>query len=48
VARTIFIDTGQISSTDFHLTTEQRQWLFANGQQAAQEWLSGQQAPTTA
>jgi NTE family protein len=41
VARTIFIDTGQISSTDFHLTAEQRQWLFANGQDAARGWLSG-------
>ena len=32
VARTIFIDTDHISSTDFHLTAEQRQLLYTNGQ----------------
>jgi NTE family protein len=44
VARTIFIDTDHISSTDFHLTAEQRQTLYANGQQAARDWLAAQQA----
>jgi NTE family protein len=42
VARTIFVDTDNISSTDFHLTAEQRQTLYANGQQAAQAWVSAQ------
>ena len=42
VARTIFIDTDDISATEFHLTTEQRQTLYVNGQQAARTWLSAQ------
>jgi NTE family protein len=44
VARTLFIDTDHISSTDFHLTAEQRQTLYDNGQRAARDWLAAQQA----
>ena len=39
-ARTIFVDTEHISATDFHLTAEQRQTLYTNGQQAARDWLA--------
>ena len=35
-ARTVFVDTMGIASTDFGLTTDQRDELFANGQAAAQ------------
>jgi NTE family protein len=42
VARTIFVDTDHVSSTDFHLTAEQRQTLYANGAQAARDWLAAQ------
>ncbi len=42
VTRTIFINTEQISATDFHLTAEQRRTLYGNGQQAARNWLSAQ------
>jgi NTE family protein len=42
VARTIFVDTEHISATDFHITAEQRQTLYVNGQQAARDWLSAQ------
>jgi NTE family protein len=45
VARTIFVDTEHISTTDFHLTVEQRQMLFTNGQQAASDWLAAQRNP---
>jgi NTE family protein len=41
VARTIFVDTGSVSSTNFHLTTEQRDQLFANGRDAATKFLDG-------
>ena len=40
VARTIFVDTDHVSATDFHITAEQRQTLYANGQQSASEWLA--------
>ena len=40
VARTIFVDTDHVSATDFHISAEQRQTLYANGQQAASEWLA--------
>jgi NTE family protein len=41
VARTIFIDTGDIKATEFDLTNEQRDLLFTNGQKAATEFLDG-------
>lgn len=44
VARTIFIDTDHISATDFHLSQEQRDTLYANGVSAATEWLTAQPA----
>ena len=40
VARTIFVDTDHVSATDFHITAEQRQTLYANGQQAASAWVA--------
>ena len=39
-ARTIFVDAGAVKATDFHLTPDQRQMLFQNGQRAAQEYLA--------
>jgi NTE family protein len=41
VDRTIFIDTGSISSIDFGLTDAQRDQLFASGRRAALEFLDG-------
>lgn len=41
VARTIFIDTGDIRATDFDLTDQQRDLLFTNGQKAAKKFLDG-------
>jgi NTE family protein len=38
-ARTVFVDTMGIASTDFGLTTDQRDKLFANGQAAASKFL---------
>lgn len=47
VARTIFIDTAGIEATDFDLTSEQRELLYANGRKAATRFLEGgpDQAP---
>ena len=39
-ARTVFVDTMGIASTDFGLTTDQRDKLFANGQAAAGKFLA--------
>ena len=39
-ARTVFVDTMGIASTDFGLTTDQREKLFANGQAAAGKFLA--------
>ena len=39
-ARTVFVDTMGIASTDFGLTTDQRDALFANGQAAAGKFLA--------
>ncbi|WP_428343054.1 patatin-like phospholipase family protein [Mycobacterium sp.] len=39
-ARTVFVDTMGIASTDFGLTTDQRDKLFANGQTAAEKFLT--------
>ncbi len=41
LARTIFIDTGNIQATDFDLTSEQCDMLFANGRKAATKFLDG-------
>jgi NTE family protein len=40
-ARTIFVDNAGIKATDFNITTDQQQILFANGQNAARRWLTG-------
>jgi len=40
-ARTVFVDTSGISSTDFGLTREQVAALYANGGTAARQFLSG-------
>jgi NTE family protein len=39
-ARTVFVNTMGIPSTDFGLTTDQRNKLFANGQAAARKFLA--------
>lgn len=39
-ARTVFVDTMGIASTDFELTPDQRDMLFANGKAAAAEFLA--------
>jgi hypothetical protein len=36
----VFVDTMGIASTDFGLTTDQRDKLFANGQAAAGKFLA--------
>ncbi len=41
VARTIFVETGDISSTDFHLSDADRDTLFQNGRDAAVKFLDG-------
>jgi len=41
IARTIFVDTTGVSSTNFHLTQEERAKLFANGVAAATKFLNG-------
>lgn len=43
-SRTIFIDTGAISSLDFHLAPQQMQTLFESGQQAARSFMKSQPA----
>lgn len=39
-ARTVYVDTMGIASTDFGLTTDQRDKLFANGEAAAGKFLA--------
>jgi NTE family protein len=39
-ARTIFVDSGDVKATDFHLTPDLQQTLFQNGQKAAQAFLA--------
>ncbi|HVB43903.1 MAG TPA: patatin-like phospholipase family protein [Streptosporangiaceae bacterium] len=41
VARTIFVDTGDIMATDFNLTVQQRDFLYASGRAAAVRFLDG-------
>lgn len=38
--RTIFIDTDKVRSTDFRITQEQTEMLYANGGSAAQQFLA--------
>lgn len=48
-ARTVFVDTMGISSTDFGLSSDQRDQLFTHGQTAAQRFLAAwnkTQSPT--
>jgi NTE family protein len=40
VARTIFVDHGGVSSTDFDLTADQQQMLLRNGQDAGQAYVA--------
>lgn len=39
IARTIFVDTGKIQSTDFDITKEQQATLYANGEKYATKFL---------
>ena len=39
LARTIFVDTAKIQSTNFDINTEQQALLFANGQKAANRFV---------
>jgi len=41
IARTIFVDTSSVSSTNFHLSDGERDQLFANGVAAANNFLDG-------
>jgi NTE family protein len=41
VDRTIFIDTGKVSATNFGLSTEDRDQLYENGRRAAVKFLDG-------
>ena len=47
VGAQIVIDTEHVAATDFHITAEQRQTMYSNGRQAAQDWLAAQQATAT-
>ena len=38
LARTILIDTDRVAATALHITAEQRQTLYSNGRQAAEDW----------
>ena len=41
IDRTIFVDTGKVRTTDFDLSTEDREMLYQNGRKAAIEFLEG-------
>jgi NTE family protein len=41
VARTIFIDTGNVRATDFHLERSAQEELYARGRRAAEKFLDG-------
>ncbi len=41
LARTMFVDTGQVKATDFDIDEPTQDMLFANGQKGAQEFLAG-------
>lgn len=36
---TVFVDTGTVSSTDFHVTVDQQRTLFLRGEEAAAQYL---------
>lgn len=38
-SRTVFVETGQVRVTDFHLSRDTREELFENGRHAAREFL---------
>jgi NTE family protein len=42
VSRTIFVDTTGYKATDFSITREAQDHLFANGRAAAEKWLAAQ------
>jgi NTE family protein len=41
VARTIFVDTGKVRTTDFDLDEATQRWLFDRGRRAAERFLDG-------
>jgi NTE family protein len=41
VARTIFVDTGRVRTTDFDLDAATQRWLFERGRRAAERFLDG-------
>jgi NTE family protein len=41
LARTMFVDTGQVKATDFDIDESTQDMLFANGQKGAREFLAG-------
>ncbi len=47
IAKTIFVDTGDVMATDFDLSKDQQQVLFEAGKLAAQKFLARQQASST-
>ena len=38
--KTVFIDTGDISSMNFDITTEQQNWLIENGEKSLLKYLN--------
>jgi hypothetical protein len=42
--RTIFVDHGDVGTTDFGITAPQQAMLLANGRAAAQAWLAARPA----
>ena len=46
--RTMFVDTGTISSTNFNINADQQAQLFKSGQDAARTFLTANSAGTTA
>ena len=46
--RTIFVDTGSMSATDFGITKQEQSQLFESGRSAATSFLTDQKPPTPA
>jgi len=46
--RTIFVDTGSMSATDFGITKQEQSQLFKSGRSAATSFLTDQKPPTPA
>ncbi|MDQ1539062.1 MAG: hypothetical protein QOE58_3455 [Actinomycetota bacterium] len=46
-SRTIFVDTGSVSSIDFSITEQAQAMLFASGRAAGMAYLRAQEAPTS-